>query len=95
MSEDAPQIADHFEEFTNALYSHLKAQSETRGDTWLERPLRGQIARIYRRYATYFLEWLKSGVPVPWLKIAGLAYIAWLRDSYPELFPDPEEKENE
>ena len=33
-------------------------------------------------------EYPNADIPIPWLKIIGNAYIAWIREQHPESFPE-------
>lgn len=79
-------------EFTEALVAQLQADNErwaeTEGaDTWLtKREIVGQEARIMGRYIAYWHAYVNDGTPVPWLKITGLALIAFIREQHPEMW---------
>jgi len=70
--------------FAEALYKQLETDQRRWGDEWRQRPKEGQEDRIYSRLEQYWVEFSREGMPIPWLKIAGLAMIAWVRDNYPE-----------
>lgn len=73
-------------EFIGALENQLKSDDERHGNTWLERPLEGQEGRIYWRIVDYYHNYVINDIPMPWLKVAGLAFIAWIRENHPELW---------
>jgi hypothetical protein len=50
------------------------------GNTWVDRPRKGQEDRIIGRFRDYFDQWEQAQVPVPWAKIIGLAHIALVRE---------------
>ena len=77
---------DFVKEFSEALEEQLKSDAKRYGNTWLQRFPDGQEARIWERLQTYFDQYKNADVAIPWLKIAGLALIAWVRDNHPELF---------
>jgi hypothetical protein len=77
---------DYLEEFCGALLARLQEDERRWGDTWLQRPPEGQEGRIEEHIKTYFDQFRNAGVPVPWMKIAGLALIGWVRESHPELW---------
>jgi hypothetical protein len=92
------QPGDFLDEFLVELRAQLISDDELWGDTWLKRPKKGQADRIYDRIKQYYIDeklgqrlvgdnthFLDS---LPWLKIAGLALIGWIRERYPEHFPD-------
>lgn len=69
-------------DFMIALEEQLKEDEKRHGDKWKELPREGQVERIYARFYEYQYKFASKGEPIPWLKIAGLAMIAWLRDTY-------------
>ena len=81
-------VTDFIEEFTTALVGQLDSDRSRYGDTWLQRFPDGQEARIWERIQTYFDQFRNASVPIPWLKIAGLATIAWVREAHPEIWED-------
>jgi hypothetical protein len=89
--------ADFLDEFMTELNAQLALDNERWGDTWLKRPKRGQADRIFDRIETYYAEEqlarqligdAKFIDHLPWLKITGLALIGWIRERYPEHFPE-------
>lgn len=77
---------DYLEEFSKALKEQLESDQKRWGDTWLQRIPEGQEVRIEEHLKTYFDQFRNAGMPIPWLKIAGLALIAWVRETHPELW---------
>ena len=77
---------DFIGEFSEALKAQLEQDDKSWGDTWLQRIPEGQEGRIEEHIKMYFDQYRNASVPVPWLKIAGLALIAWVRDNHPELW---------
>ena len=77
---------DFIKEFTDALTEQLKEDQKRWGDTWLQRIPEGQEARIEEHIKTYFDKFRNVGTPVPWLKVAGLSLIAWVRENHPEIW---------
>jgi len=91
--------SDFLDEFLVELKAQLIEDNERWGDTWLKRPKKGQADRAFDRFTEYYMEERLakslSGVPstifidhLPWLKITGEALIGWIRERYPEHFPD-------
>lgn len=72
--------------FVGLLAQQLAYDKERWGDEWLKRPRKGQEARIINRIYDYYEEWMSEGKKIPWLKIAGLALIGWIREQYPEVW---------
>ena len=82
------KVTDFLEEFTKALHNQLESDELRWRDTWRHRYKEGQEARIWEHIQTYFDQYRNANVPIPWLKIAGLAMIAWIRENHPEIFPE-------
>lgn len=76
------------DDWLDEVQLQLESDAERHGSTYLERPRSGQTERIMRRFNDYLQDWLRYGEKVPWLKVAGLAFIAWLREEHPELSPN-------
>jgi hypothetical protein len=77
-------LIEHIPEFAEALQLQLYEDQKRWGDTWRHRIKEGQEARIWEHIQTYFDQFKHANVPIPWLKIAGLALIAWMRENHPE-----------
>ena len=79
----------YFWEFARYLYEQLESDQERWGDEWKIRPKEEtddrdhQNVRIMVRIMVYYQEWKDDGTPIPWLKVAGLAMIGWVREHYP------------
>lgn len=74
------KLWDYMNEFSRALTEQLKEDDKRWGKTYQERPKEGQEQRIFDRLSSYWVDYKLKGIPIPWLKIAGLAMIAWLRE---------------
>ncbi len=74
------KLLDYMRVFTEDLEGQLEDDHKRWGDTWATRPRLGQEDRIAERLEAYIDQWRNAGVPVPWLKIAGLCLIARLRE---------------
>ncbi len=72
-------LLTYLPEFVEALRSQLENDDMRWGDTWKERSIVGQEARTAERFTDYFDQFRNAGTPVPWLKIAGGAFICWVR----------------
>lgn len=66
--------------FMHALVDQLNDDFKRHGNAWSERPVSGQEERIFVILNGYFHNFKQSGVPIPWLKVAGLALIGWARE---------------
>ena len=80
-------VWDFLPEFTEALQKQLESDEKRWGDTWKHRIRGGQEKRIRAILDNYFDQWEHGGNPIPWLKVAGLALIAWNRETNSEMFP--------
>lgn len=87
-------LMDYFEEFVKELRIQLEEDDKRWGDSWKNRTAEGQVYRIKQRFQDYWDQYENGNEDIPWLKIAGNAYIAWLRENFPENCPDPEFFEN-
>jgi len=83
------------------LRAQLASDDKRWGDTWLKRPKKGQADRVYERIREYYMDArmaeklldMTKEEPtfidsLPWLKITGEALIGWIRERYPEEFPE-------
>lgn len=66
--------------FIKELVEQLTEDHKEYGNDWEERPVDGQVERIYAILLGYLNNFRQSGEPVPWLKVAGLALIGWARE---------------
>lgn len=82
------KLWDFIPEFTKAFEEKLKQDDLRWGNTWLKRTRKGQEERTINNYRDKFDKYLNGGQPIPWLSIIGDAYIAWVRENHPELFPE-------
>lgn len=92
--------ADYLDEFLVEFRAQLAADERRWGDTWLKRPKKGQADRIFERIREYYqdeflAQTLNHGTDqpifidsLPWMKITGEALIGWIRERYPNEFPD-------
>lgn len=78
-------LLDFLDEFMVVLDEQLRKDELRWGRTWMYRPVEGQEMRIKARFNDYFDQFERAGVPVPWLKVVGNAYIAWVRENHPEV----------
>jgi len=76
----------YIKEFSDALELQLREDDKRWGDTWLQRMPQGQEARIEEHIVGYFDQFRNVGTEIPWLKIGGLALIAWIRENKPEIW---------
>ena len=74
-------LPEYLPQFFEAFTAQIKADQERWGQTWARRPLEGQEDRIFARFHEYYRQWAEHGMPIPWLKIVGEAFIAWVRET--------------
>lgn len=79
---------DFLPEFVAALRAQLESDEQRWGATWRHRDVGGQNERIFARLRDYYDQWRATGTPIPWLKVAGLALIAWVRETHPEVLEE-------
>lgn len=77
-------LIDYLPETFDRVKEQLQDDEKRWGDTWRKRLRTGQEYRIEEHINSYFDQYRNAGVPVPWLKIIGLAHIALVRESHPE-----------
>ena len=87
-----PKTIDFLNEFVAALREQLIGDDDRWGDVWLNRTREGQEDRIFETFEKYYKDFKENGTPINWLKVAGNALIAWVREQHPEIFPPPEVK---
>lgn len=93
--------SDFLDEFVKELRAQLESDNERWGDTWLKRPKKGQADRMFDRVFEYYRDTCLADQlndsfdqgatfhdSLPWLKITGESLIGWIRERYPEHFPD-------
>ena len=94
------KLMDYYLEFALVLKTQLEHDQERWGDEWKRRPIervggitdKGRHAwdhqneRIIARINEYYKEWEDNGISIPWLKVAGLAFIAWVREQYSDTY---------
>jgi hypothetical protein len=77
---------DFVAEFAELLTHELFSANERHGDEWRYKPAKGQVKRIVDRINQYYTEYTYHiRRDFPWLSVAGLALIGWLREAHPEL----------
>ena len=69
-------------DFMIELEAQLKEDEKRHGEKWKKLPREGQEKTIFPRFYSYNYQFASKGTPIPWLKVAGLALIAWTRDKY-------------
>jgi len=75
-------LPEYLIEFFEALEEQIEKDNDRWGDTWKRRSIDGQEGRAFSRYKDYWDMFEGGGTPIPWLKVAGEAYICWLREKY-------------
>ena len=74
------KVTDYLPDLFNELRRQLKADQGRWGDEWKRRAIDGQSGRVVRRINEYFQEHATQGKEIPWLKVIGNAFIAWIRE---------------
>jgi hypothetical protein len=80
------KLWEYIPELEKAFVEQLKSDDARWGDTWLKRTRTGQEERTIKTFNDYFDQYEKGGVPIPWLKIIGNAFICWIRENHPEIW---------
>ncbi len=75
------KLIDYLPLFMQKLLEQLVKDQEHYGEKWKSLPREGQENRIFERFQHYWHQYQMIGEPIPWLKIAGLCMIAWLREN--------------
>jgi len=81
------RVVDFLPEFMEHLRASLEMDELRWGDTWLHRTKAGQEERIMQGIRNYYDQWRYGSMSMPWLKIIGNCFIAWLRETRPGLSP--------
>lgn len=74
-------LPEYLPVFFDAVKSQILSDQKRWGQTWARRPRDGQEERVYARLRDYYDRWKNAGIPIPWLKIVGEAFIAWVRET--------------
>ena len=77
-------LSEYMPEFIAALEAQLDSDELRYGPTWKHRDVGNQTERVFARYRDYHDQYRFGEVAMPWLKVVGNAYIAWVRDNHPE-----------
>lgn len=76
----------YFDEFVEALEDQIMEDNKRWGDTWKERGLvwngLDQEARFFDWVYEKYMVFRHRGEPFPWLKVAGEAFIGYIREKY-------------
>ena len=76
------RVVNYLPAFMVALRDQLISDEARWGDTWRNRTREGQEERIMDTIDDYFDQYVTEDEPIPWLKIAGNAMIAWIRENF-------------
>jgi len=82
------KLPQYLPELYAALAAQIAADDARWGDTWKRRPIEGQVDRIWARFRDYKDQYDNAGTPIPWLKVIGEAFIAWVRETNPGTYQD-------
>ena len=84
------KLIDYYPFFIRALEIQLNKDNRRWGNEWKKRPIEAndewkhQNIRVFDRFDDYLMDWLDKGIPIPWLKICGNAFIAYTRENNPD-----------
>ena len=82
--------------FFKAFQKQIQSDDRRWADEqWKIRGWQGQEERVQRRINEYFEDYFVRGIPVPWLKIVGEAFIGWVRESFPDFLTRESMEDNE
>ncbi len=82
------KVIDFIPELIEKLTAQLISDEARWGNTWLKRTRLGQEDRTIKEFRDYFDQYENAGVPLPWLKIIGNAFICLIREWHPEFWPE-------
>jgi len=88
LTENDVELLKFLPEFTDAFKDQLISDFLRWGNTWKLRNVGNQDHRIFARFRDYWDQHVMGGVAIPWLKVIGNAYIAWVRENHPEALVD-------
>lgn len=80
------------EPFFDLLKAQLADDYNRWCDTWRRRSLAGHEDRTFSRYNDYYDQFKNAGVPIPWFKVVGNAFISWVQENFPDVLI-PEEND--
>lgn len=75
-------LRDYIPPFALCLSEQIKEYEARHSGEWENLPVEGQEDRIIARISEYYKEYTEIGTPIPWMKIAILAMIAWVKETY-------------
>lgn len=79
-------LPEYLPEFFTALTEQIVSDNERWGDTWKERGLVWNELTQEERFFTWvvdkYLEYVHKYKAFPWLKVAGEAFIGYIREKY-------------
>ncbi len=84
------QLTDYIFRFFEALARELDGLSEGPSDDWRSIPPDELEGALYSRLESFYVEFSRDGLPLPWLKIARIALVGWVRANYPKTYQEPE-----
>ena len=79
---------DFLKDFIEEFSEKLKQDDIRWGDTWLKRTRAGQEERTIKSFNDKFDKYLNGGQKIDWLSIIGDAFINWIREHHPEIWPE-------
>lgn len=79
---------DFLPDFIKALREQLEEDDKKWGETWLHRTRKGQDERTVKSLRDKFDQFEFGKQRINWLKIAGEAFICWLREQREDIWPE-------
>ena len=73
-------LIEYLPEFIEAFKSQLAEDKLRWCETYKHRPIDGQEDRTFSRFLYYYDQYKNAGIPIPWLKVIGNAFICWARE---------------
>lgn len=74
-------LPEYLPQFFDVVKQQIERDNIRWGQTWAKRSREGQEDRMYSRFNDYYDQWKNAGTPIPWLKIVGESFIAWVRET--------------
>ena len=82
------KLTDFIPEFVEAFTKQLEEDEKRWGDTFLKRTREGQEDRTIFSFNNTFDKFKNGKRPIHWLAIIGNAFICWVREEHPEIWPE-------
>ncbi len=83
-------LTNYLFRFAECLGNQIEENGELNSMGWREIEPDELENEIFTRLERFWVEFSRDGIPMPWLKIASLALIGWVRANYPKTYVDPD-----